>query len=51
MAVAIYPEICYDATRNQEREVIALKKTLVTILINLLLTLALLAAGMFGWQW
>ena len=28
-----------------------MKKTLMTILITLLLTLALIAAGMFGWQW
>ena len=28
-----------------------MKKTLMTILITLLLTLALIAAGIFGWQW
>ena len=28
-----------------------MKKTLMTILITLLVTLALIAAGMFGWQW
>ena len=28
-----------------------MKKTLMTILITLLLTLALIAASMFGWQW